>query len=294
MSKAGGWRCYDRNSGCGVERAVRIVICVVIVVVLDKRMPAQSQTVLGLDEVFPAQPQLLEGCQVFAWVNTTPPLAAQGQGGTFPFPAVCRRGTQNLGIACTHNQAVVFAEFVQAPWMLQIDRDTTVAPHFLDRMLDYSELFKSAHQIATVAPLIRSHGALVSPRRLCRFNHIAQIQPGVSGIYKNLAYVVNSATLMRLSPLREIGDFHKEMTVQRYPNFLAAESVYGGLYPTPPKRAVHLLRGFARIMRKCRRYHSQSKRVTGWRRHLAQRDIPIVEDEQVIGWEDLPHEGEWS
>ena len=70
--------------------------------------------------------------------------------------------------------------------------------------------FQNNLEIATVVPFVYSHGALVSPGRLGRFNQNKQIPPTVSGIFRYKGYGVNSATLMRVGALREIGGYSEE------------------------------------------------------------------------------------
>ena len=108
---------------------------------------------------------------------------------------------------------------------------------------------------------------MVSPRRLLSFNRVQQIPVTFNGLCKDKAYAVNSATLMRVTALRDVGgyseefwldlsdvyvfqefyrkgkymyvagelhvehsiasmDFDKEMSPERYRNFMAAESAY--------------------------------------------------------------------
>ena len=183
---------------------------------------------------------------------------------------------------------------------------------------------------------------LVSPRRLRRFNRIAQIPSTFHGIHKWKAYAVNSATLLRVSALREIGgysdefwldlsdvyvfqamhrqgrymyvagdvrvdhsissmDFDKEMSPERYRNFMAAESAYIDLYLSPLEQRAQLLRLFVRTIRQyrdyenktfakisweyfCRRlFQTRARRILGWRKQLARRDIPFIEDGRVVG-----------
>jgi GT2 family glycosyltransferase len=311
---------------------------IVIVVVLYKRSPAQSQTIQSLAEAFALDPKLLQSCQIFVWDNSPNPLVDP----SFPIPCIYRHGGRNLGTAGAYNLAMEFAESVNVPWLLLFDQDTTVSPEFLPRMLEYSQRFLDNLEIATVVPFIWSHGALVSPRRIGTFNRVKQIPSSFGGVYKEKGYAANSATLMRVAALREIGgyseefwldlsdvyafqamyrkgrymfvaqdlqlqhsiaamDFDKEMTVQRYRNFLAAESAYVDLYSSPLEQGVHLLRLLARTINQYWRYknkafakicweyfgrrlfHSRAKRLLGWRKQLAQRDIPIIEDGRVIG-----------
>ena len=136
-----------------------------------------------------------------------------------------------------------------------------------------------AQEVAAVVPFVLSHGTLVSPRRLLSFNRVQQIPLTFSGLCKDKAYAVNSATLMRVAALREVGgysdefwldlsdvyvfqglhrkgkymyiagdllvehsiasmDFDKEMSPERYENFMAAESAYVDLFLPPVERSV--------------------------------------------------------
>jgi GT2 family glycosyltransferase len=311
---------------------------IVIVVVLYKRSPEQSQTIVSLAQVFGRRPELLDSFRVFVWDNSPAAVADLA----LPFPCDYRHDGRNLGTSGAYNRAMEFAEATGSSWLLLFDQDTTVSEEFLPRMLEYSKRFQDEPEIGAVVPFIYSHGTLVSPRRLSSFNRVTQITSRFHGIYQQKAYAVNSATLMRVAALREIGgyseefwldlsdvyafqamyqngrrmfvagdlqlqhsiaalDFDKEMTPHRYRNFLAAESAYVDLYSSPVERASHLLRLLARTVRQyyryrnkifakvcweyfCRRlFQSKAQRILGWRKQLAQREIPIVEDGRVIG-----------
>jgi GT2 family glycosyltransferase len=311
---------------------------IVIVVVLYKRSPAQSQTINSLAEAFARDPALLDHFRVFIWDNSPAAMVDP----TVPFPNDYRHGDRNLGTSGAYNKAMEFAESTGSSWLLLLDQDTTVSEEFLPRMLEYSQRLQDEREIGTVVPFIYSHGKLVSPRRLGRFNRVEQIPFPFHGIYKHKGYAANSATLMRVEALREIGgysdefwldlsdvyafqamyrkgrymfvagdlqlqhsiaamDFDNEMTPQRYRNFLAAESAYIDLYSSNLERAAQLIRLFVRTITQywryenktfakisweyfCRRlFQTKAKRILGWRKQLAQRDIPIVEDGRVIG-----------
>jgi GT2 family glycosyltransferase len=311
---------------------------IVIVVVLYKRSPAQSQTINSLAEAFARNPELMDDFTVFIWDNSPVAMANPA----VPFPCEYRHGDRNLGTSGAYNKAMEFAESTGSSWLLLFDQDTTVSEEFLPRMLEYSRRFQDEREIGTVVPFIYSHGTLVSPRWLGSFNRVKQIPPTFHGVYRHKGYAVNSATLMRVAALREIGgyseefwldlsdvyafqamhkngrymfiagdltlqhsiaalDFDKEMTPHRYRNFLAAESAYVDLYSSPVEQACHLARLFLRSIKQylryenkifakvcweyfCRRlFHTRAKRILGWRKQLAQRDIPIVEDGRVIG-----------
>ena len=286
----------------------------------------------------PVIPSYWRGCGVFIWDNSPAALVAPA----IPFPHTYRHNGRNAGTSGAYNEALQFAESMQAPWLLLLDQDTSVSPPFVPRMLEYSDRFAGTTEVGTVVGFIYSHGVLVSPRRLLRFNRIAQIPASFDGLHKQKAYAVNSATLMRVSALRAIGgysdefwldlsdvyvfqamhrrgqymyiagdlrldhsiasmDFDNEMSPERYRNFIAAESAYVDFYSAPWERPAQLLRLFVRTLRQYRRYQnkafarisweyfcrrllqSRTQRLQGWRKQLAQRDIPVVADGQVVG-----------
>jgi GT2 family glycosyltransferase len=234
-----------------------------------------------------------------------------------------------------------FAGAEGVPWLLLLDQDTMVSAEFLPRMLEYSHVLQGETEIGSVVPFIYSHGSLISPRTHGRFNQVGRIPATCSGIYRRKAFAVNSATLMRVAALREIGgysdefwldlsdvyvfqamyrkgrylyiagdltlqhsitsmDFDNDMAPERYRNFLAAESAYVDLYSSAPERAAHLVRLLWRTLRQ-RRYRnsvfsrmtfeffwrrlwdSRAKRIQSWRNQSLQRDIPAIEEGQVVG-----------
>jgi GT2 family glycosyltransferase len=311
---------------------------IVIVVVLYKRSPEQTQTINSLAAVFERNPDLLNSFRVFIWDNSPTAIVD----GAIPFPYEYGHNGRNLGTSGAYNHAMEFAESKGAPWLLLLDQDTTVSHEFLPRMFEYGKRLQGEPEIGAVVGFIYSHGALVSPRRLLRFNRIEQIPPMFNGIHKQKAYAVNSATLLRVSALREIGgysdefwldlsdvyvframhrkgrymyiagdvrvehsiasmDFDKEMSPERYRNFMAAESAYVDLYSSPLEQRAQLLRLLVRTIRQyrsyenkafarisweyfCRRlFQTKAKRLLGWRQQLARRDIPFIEDGRVTG-----------
>ena len=95
-------------------------------------------------------------------------------------------------------------------------------------------------------------------------------------------------------------DYDKEMTRERYRNFLAAESAFVDLYSSPLERAAQLLRLFLRTFRQYRRYKNKafaalafryflqrlfrrrSARLRSWRQQLLKRDLPVMSAGQIV------------
>jgi GT2 family glycosyltransferase len=146
---------------------------IVIVVVLYKRSPSRSQTINSLTSVFRQNPALLDSLGVFIWDNT-PNLSTEP---VIPFIADYRHGGRNLGTSGAYNQALGFAKSLGAPWLLLFDQDTTVSEELLPRMLDYGKNLQDVAEVGAVTGFVYSHGALVSPKRLARFNQVRPIPP---------------------------------------------------------------------------------------------------------------------
>jgi GT2 family glycosyltransferase len=311
---------------------------ILAVVVLYKQSPEQSATIQSLIRVFERDPGLKSSVRVLLWDNSPTPASDV----SLPFPVDLRHAGGNVGTSGAYNQAMKFAESVGCPWLLLLDQDTTVTDDLLRGMIAYSEKFKDSHEIAAVVPFVSSHGTLVSPRRLLSFNRLQQIPVTFSGLCKDKAYAVNSATLMRVAALREIGgyseefwldlsdvyvfqglhrkgkymyiagdlrvehsiasmDYDKEMSPQRYKNFMAAESAYVDLFLPPLERPSQLLRLSVRTVRQYRRYENKifsritwqyllqrlfltrAGRLARWRKQLRERDIPAILDGRTIG-----------
>jgi GT2 family glycosyltransferase len=176
---------------------------IVAVVVLYKRPPGRSQTINSLATVFACNPELLDSIRVILFDNS--PNAIQQL--NLSFPCDYRHAGRNVGTSGAYNYAMEFAETEGIPWLLLLDQDTTISPEFLPRILEYSHLLQGQTEIGTVVPLIYSHGSLVSPRKHGRFNQISLIPNTFSGVYRQKAFAVNSATLMRVVALREIGGY---------------------------------------------------------------------------------------
>jgi GT2 family glycosyltransferase len=311
---------------------------IVAVVVLYKRDPAASETIRSLANAFSSEPRLLEKIRVLVWDNSPLPITNPH----FAFPCTYEHGEHNVGTSGAYNHALQLAIADGCPWLLLLDQDTNVTGKFLNGMISYSSQFLETPEIGAVVPFIFSHGALVSPRLLLSFNRVRQIPSSFSGICKEKAYAVNSATLMRTTALREVGgyseefwldlsdvyvfqamhrrgkylyiagdvhvehsiasmDFDREMSPERYRNFIAAESAYIDLFSSRLEQAAQLVRLFVRTVRQYRRYqnkifaqisweyfcqrlfHRRSERILAWRRQLARRDIPSMEAGRVTG-----------
>jgi GT2 family glycosyltransferase len=95
-------------------------------------------------------------------------------------------------------------------------------------------------------------------------------------------------------------DYDREMTVERYQNFLAAESAFVDLYSSRIERLAQIYRLFRRTIRQYRRYqnkafaglawryflqrvfHRKAARLKRWRQQLEKRDIPMMSEGRLV------------
>jgi GT2 family glycosyltransferase len=179
---------------------------IVAVVVLYKRTPEHSQTINSLATVFAGNPRLLDSIRVILWDNSPKPIEQLN----LSFPCDYRHSGRNVGTSGAYNYAMGFAEAQGSPWLLLLDQDTTVSAEFLPRMLEYSHLLQGQREVGSVVPFVYSRGSLISPRKLERFNYTSQISPPFDGLFRHDGFAVNSATLMRVEALREIGGYSED------------------------------------------------------------------------------------
>ncbi len=179
---------------------------ILAVVVRYKTPIAESQTLQGLAQALVADPTLAAAYKVLVWDNSPEPLLDP----QLPIPFEYRHSDRNLGVSGAYNSAMEFAEAHGCRWMLTLDQDTTLNENYLLRMLSLSRELAHNRQICSIVPFVRSHGELVSPRRLGKLNRVFQIDRNFSGLLHANAYAINSASLMRVEALREIGGYSED------------------------------------------------------------------------------------
>ena len=179
---------------------------VLIVLVRYKIALEQSQTIRSLSDTFEREPELLKSVRLLIWDNS--PVALENP--QLPFVFEYRHSEKNAGVSGAYNYAMALGESIGCPWMLLLDQDTIVPDGFIARMLKYSRDLQEDERIATVVPFIWSHNVIVSPRRLGRFSTVHDIPRTFHGVCDWNAYGINSATLMRISALKEIGGYSEQ------------------------------------------------------------------------------------
>jgi GT2 family glycosyltransferase len=310
---------------------------IVAVVVLYKRKPEASQTLNSLATVFAETPGLLESVQILIWDNS--PTALEHLDLPFPFEykhGVRNSGTSgayNGAMEIAEQQGIPWmllldqdttltSEFL--PRMLEYSRDLRDQPEVgsvVPFVYSHGKLvsprllrsFNRNHQIPLeFRGVFRHQGYAVNSSTLVRVAALREIG-GYSDefwldlsdvyafleMYRKGRYMYVASDLVLQHSLSGM-DYDREMTVERYRNFLAAESAYVDLYTTPLERAVQALRLLARTFRQYRRYKNKAfaglafkyflqrifrrkaARLRSWRKQLMQRDLPVMSEGKLV------------
>jgi hypothetical protein len=177
---------------------------VLAVVALYNRSPEQSQTLRTLEAAFRNHPETLKSFCVLVWDNSPTPLTSP----KLEFPFDYFHSTKNVGTAGAFNGAMERAERMGIPWLLLLDQDTTLPDDFLGKIAAYSGRFADNPEVAAVMPLLRCRGRLISPNYLASFYRVVPVPPvSYDNRYKEQIFACDSATLMRVSALREAGGY---------------------------------------------------------------------------------------
>jgi GT2 family glycosyltransferase len=175
---------------------------ILAVVVRYKMELSDSQTMAGLSKAL-SDSELARDISVLLWDNSPAPLADPHLAFQFQYGWT----EQNLGTSGAYNQGIALAVKLGIPWMLLLDQDTDVTAEFLRGLLRYGRALGHQEEVGSIVPFVRSHDQIVSPRRFRPFNRNSAVERTFTGLLQDDGYAVNSASLMRVAALQEIGGY---------------------------------------------------------------------------------------
>jgi GT2 family glycosyltransferase len=113
----------------------------------------------------------------------------------------------NRGLAEAYNVGLRMAEEQGYSWLLTLDQDTSLPEDFLSTVSDRIALVDGDNQIAAVVPKLQGHGRTLSPYRFRWGALPTRFEPSYSGVPNDAVYALNSASLMRVKALRQVGGY---------------------------------------------------------------------------------------
>ena len=117
------------------------------------------------------------------------------------------RDPSNSGIAKAYNNALSMALDCRYEWLLTLDQDTEFPEDALQIYLDAIRTLDARPDVAAIVPQIRAQGRIISP---CYFEFGARpawLPSGYSGIPSQQVFPFNSASLLRVAALRQVGGY---------------------------------------------------------------------------------------
>jgi GT2 family glycosyltransferase len=310
---------------------------IVAVVVLYKRKPERSETIKSLTAIFDENPELLRSIRVVIWDNS--PKAIDLPTFSFPCDYlhagrnVGTSGAYNKAIEFADAQGAPWLllldqdtplsrEFL--PRMLEYSdclldspeigsvvpfiysHAQLVSPRLLLSFNRNQQIPLTQHGVCSKKAFAINSSALVRVTALKEIGgYSEEFWLDLSDVYAFQAmyakgrHIYVAADLVLQHSLSGM-DYDKEMTFERYQNFLAAEGAFVDLYSSPLERVAQLFRLFARTFRQYRRYdnkafaglaweyflqrlfHRRSARLRSWRQQLMKRDLPVMSDGRVV------------
>ncbi len=192
------------NTGDSAESArQRSEVGILAVVVLYKVRPGEAITLRTL--LRSAEAAAGEAIRLrILIVDNTP---GGQEPGTLPEDVRYVAAPHNPGLAVAYNAARGMAEGEDCAWLLTLDQDTDLPEEFLRRLHRYAAEYREETRVAAIVPHIVDGSRHVSPLRFVGGFMPAMLPAGFTGIAPPFTSALNSAALLRVSALRQIGGY---------------------------------------------------------------------------------------
>lgn len=238
------------------------------VVVFYRTVTEQSTAFRTLGENLHRLGSLADSVRVLLYDNTPQESAIGNLPAGFRYEAAPCNG----GLARAYNRGLCIARDQRFNWLLTLDQDTTLPEDFLARMLAAASRMHKDKSVGAIVPQLAASGRILSPNYVGVFRN-KPVPEGYCGFNQREMYALNSAALLRVSAIEEIGGFSEDfwldqldlwvhhklhragkrtfisgdirvehrlslqnyegMSLPRFRNFIEAESAFFDLYKSP-------------------------------------------------------------
>jgi GT2 family glycosyltransferase len=173
------------------------------VVVLYKRCPEESETLLSLAELCQHHKMLAHCLAVIVYDNSPDVQAIPFDlSGFVSFEYI--HDATNGGLVTAYNTALSRAQRQGRDWLLLLDQDTTLNPDLISELVTTGPSLPES--VFAMVPALTQKGKMLSPQRIGRFrNH--EITPQASGVQQFAVTALNSAACLRVSCVQAAGGF---------------------------------------------------------------------------------------
>jgi GT2 family glycosyltransferase len=178
-------------------------IKVLAVVVIYRIKPSESSSLRTLLNATDRIQQTTIDLSILIWDNTPGGQAIDHLPDGVRYDAA----PDNPGLATAYNRALEIATSEGYEWLLTLDQDTGLPPHFLRRIADSIRSLPASPTIGAIVPHVTGDGRTLSPYRHVWGAYPRWFRYGYNGIPDAAVYALNSAATLRVSALREIGGY---------------------------------------------------------------------------------------
>jgi GT2 family glycosyltransferase len=187
---------------------------ILVVIVLYKRAPCESQSFRSLLDILGANQDLAQHFSLILYDNSP-----QRQDFEEPpdFPFLYQHDPTNAGLPAAYNFALALALEKHHQWLLLLDQDTTPTRDFLAELLASTISLGAQQGVASIVPKLLVDGKIFSPaahfidqvrHQYRRSNHA--VSRDLVGVQQGRLVAYNSGATLRVSALHSIGGFPEE------------------------------------------------------------------------------------
>jgi GT2 family glycosyltransferase len=187
---------------------------ILVVIVLYKRAPSESQSFCSLIQILDANRDLAQHFSLIVYDNSP---KRQNFEESVNFPFLYKHDPTNAGLPAAYNFALAHAQEKQHQWLLLLDQDTTPTCGFLTELLASTISLGAQQEVASIVPKLLVAGEIFSPaahfidqvrHQYRRSNHA--VSRDMVGVQQKRLVAYNSGATLRVSALLSIGGFPDE------------------------------------------------------------------------------------
>ncbi len=173
------------------------------IVVIYRLLPVESSSLITLLDCAKQAETLGLQLKVFVADNTPGGQTVSD----LPATVAYRAYPDNPGLARPYNDALSMAAEKGFDWLLTLDQDTRLPLDFLTAMARVTQVYAEDRRVAAVVPRIEDMGRLISPFHFVKGFLPAVLPASASGLAPLHTSALNSASLLRVRSLLELGGY---------------------------------------------------------------------------------------
>lgn len=127
--------------------------------------------------------------------------------GALPPDVLYETAGHNVGLAAAYNRALELGVAEECDWLITLDQDTALPPDFLSRVAELTANLENCPAVAAIVPQVTGDGRMLSPYWFWAGAIPRWFPKGFVGIPGPVTYAFNSASILRISALRQIGGY---------------------------------------------------------------------------------------